>query len=113
MECLYTAIGQEQIRANSASQLAMNDERVVSARHFECEKNIVLALVTTPFYLKSERDQFLRDMETTLSQSIGKNVVVTLDIDVYLRIKEDMTEQEKIALYKKVVSRQNEQETPF
>lgn len=91
----------------------MSDERVVSARHFECENTIVLAIIATPFYLKSERDKFLRDMETTLSQSVGKNVVVTLDIDVYLRIKDDMTEQEKIALYKKVVSRQNEQETSF
>lgn len=106
MEYVYSELQQAEISANDIANVALKQEKVLGARCFEWHSTYVLALITSPFYLKSERDKFLCDLTEYLNDNSQKSIIVTLDTDIYSRIKEDMSDNEKQTLYQKVVWRQ-------
>ncbi len=89
----------------SVAALALANENIVGARCFLYENKFVLALLCTPFYLKSERDNFVKTIAHDLSNQTNSDVVVTLDLEIYRKIKPDMTPLQKESLYQKVVAR--------
>lgn len=91
--------------ADAALSIALENEKVVGARCFYIGDTYIVAVLTMPIYLKSERDNCRIELQNAIAQSTGKNAVVTFDIDVYAKIKPDMPDEQKAALYKKVTSR--------
>lgn len=68
-------------------------EFVYAARGFEVDGNIVIATLTSPFFLKSERDAALISLETELCQMAQDlSVTVCFDLDIYRRINENMAQ---------------------
>ncbi len=83
----------------------LQNENVVGARCFEVQNEYVVAVLTVPIYLKSERDKCKTDIQTAISEISGKVAIVTFDVDIYAKIKPNMNEKDKDALYKKVTAR--------
>ena len=83
----------------------LQNENVVGARCFEVQNTYIVAVLTVPIYLKSERDKCKFDIQTAISQLYGKEAIVTFDVDVYAKIKPNMSEKDKDTLYKKVTAR--------
>jgi|GEM_PF-3105629 len=86
--------------------LALQNEKVVAVRAFETDEARVFAVLTTPVYLKSERDELAETLSSTLKQS--KDTYISFDNDVFRKIKDDMTDAEKERLLDIVVKRENE-----
>ena len=80
-------------------------EKVVGAKCFIFDGSCVVAIIIEPIYLKSERDRLISEIKTELQSSLQKSVIVTCDVDVYTKIKPDMSSADKTALYKKVTDR--------
>lgn len=78
---------------------ALKAEYVSSARAFECEGKYVLATLTSPFFQKSERDRARQLLETQLRELAGDKVFVTFSTDIFRRIRPDMSDAERKALY--------------
>lgn len=94
-----------EVSEQSVAALALSNPKVVGARCFSYNKAYVVALISSPFYLKSERDAFLHSTKIDLSKQTKADVFVTLDIDVYRKIKDGMTDAQKAELFEKVLSR--------
>ncbi len=94
-----------EVTEQSVAALALSNPKVVGARCFAYNNAYVIALIASPFYLKSERDAFLQTTKTDLSKQTKTDVFVTLDVDVYRKIKDDMTDAQKAGLFEKVLSR--------
>ncbi|HAT83552.1 MAG TPA: hypothetical protein DCS37_01415, partial [Clostridiales bacterium] len=94
-----------EVTEQSVAALALSNPKVVGARCFSHNNAYVVALISSPFYLKSERDAFLQTTKIDLSKQTKTDVFVTLDVDVYRKIKDGMTEAQKAELFEKVVSR--------
>lgn len=106
----YTVAEQNQTTTDANEQtlvaLALSQEKVIGARCFSYEGKFVVALLTSPFYLKSERDECLNDMRTLLSQKAGTEVLVTFDMDIFRNIRDDMNDADKQRLLTAVQTRQ-------
>ena len=94
-----------EVSEQSVAALALSNPKVVGARCFSYNNAYVGALISSPFYLKSERDAFLQSTKTDLSKQTKTDVFVTLDVDVYRKIKDGMTDEQKADLFEKVISR--------
>ena len=94
-----TAILSEQEHNVSTEQsvcaLMLCDENVIGAKCFFYQNSCVIAMLTKPFYLKSERDEFLKNTQECLSKELSLDVVATLDVDVYRKIKPNMSNEQK------------------
>ena len=82
----------------------LQQEFVLGARAFEWNGSIVVAALTTPFVLKSERDsaknQLSEDLQTAFS---AHNIILTFDMQVYRNILDeldDLAKQELLELAK-------------
>ena len=90
---------------NTATSVALMHEKVVGAKCFTLDNALVVAVILQPIYLKSERDCCLNEIKTTVESKTSVTTLVTTDIDVYTKIKSEMTIEHKAALYKKVTDR--------
>ena len=90
---------------NTATSVALMHEKVVGAKCFTLDNALVVAVILQPIYLKSERDGCLNEIKTTVESKTSVTTLVTTDIDVYTKIKSEMTIEQKAALYKKVTDR--------
>lgn len=88
-----------------ATSIALMQEKVVGARCFFVENVCVVAVILEPFYLKSERDEYIEEIKSAIESAINCNAIISTDIDVYTKIKAEMTDAQKMALYKKVTER--------
>lgn len=88
-----------------ATSIALMQEKVVGARCFFAENVCVVAVILEPIYLKSERDGYIEEIKTAIESAVNVNAIITTDIDVYTKIKGEMTDAQKMALYKKVTER--------
>lgn len=88
-----------------ATSIALMQEKVVGARCFFVENVCVVAVILEPFYLKSERDEYIDEIKSAIESAINGNAIISTDIDVYTKIKAEMTDAQKMALYKKVTER--------
>ncbi|MBQ9276444.1 MAG: hypothetical protein IJ226_02495 [Clostridia bacterium] len=86
------------------SSIALSHDKVLSVRAFEIDGTRVFAILTSPIYLKSERDALKNELFSLLSQ--GKTTYISFDNDVYRAIKDDMTEEQKNDLIERIESRE-------
>ncbi len=84
---------------------ALDRDNVIGARTFEYNGECVLALISTPFYLKSERDEFLRTLSMELSSRLNCPVYVTFDMDIFRAIDNDLSDEQRQELLDKVKTR--------
>ncbi len=74
---------------------------VVGARAFEYNGEIVVAAITTPFYLKSERDKAKNEIQSDLRNLTDyENITVTFDVGIYRNIREELNDSDKERLLK-------------
>lgn len=85
--------------------MALTDEKVLSVRCVFVNDAYVVAIITTPFYLKSERDQWCYAMQNFLSSQTDLPVHVSLDLDIYRNIRQGMDDKDKEELLESVLSR--------
>lgn len=75
------------------------DPLVLSVRSFKHEDIYIFAVLTTPIYLKSERDRLINEITDALNTKINDgNVLVTFNMTVYRNISDDMSQECKIKL---------------
>ena len=74
-------------------------EKVVGARAAAREGKLLVAVITLPVYLGSERDALKEELRETLSEATGREVAVTFDLGVYRGIRPGMSEEEKALLF--------------
>ena len=79
----------------SVCALMLGDENVIGAKCFFYQNSCLVAMLTKPFYLKSQRDEFLKNTQEFLSKELLLDVVATLDVDVYRKIKPNMSNEQK------------------
>lgn len=85
---------------DKAISFALQNENVLSVRAFELDGNIIVATLTSPFYLKSERDAARQQLEDDLKTLLGSdNIIVTFDVHVYRKIRDGLSDEEKQDLY--------------
>ena len=87
-------------RAATAINRVYEKEFVQAARVAEADECILIAVLTTPFYLKSERDNAMLTLEAELKELVGsEDIIVAFDLDIFRRIDDDMSKQDVIELY--------------
>ncbi len=92
---------------NALISIALSDENVLGARCVFVDNAYVIAIITTPFYLKSERDEWFEDMQELLSSQTDLPVHLSLDLDIYRNIRQGMNDKDKIELLESVLSRKD------
>lgn len=71
-----------------------------AARIAEADGCILIAVLTTPFFLKSERDNAMSALEAELKELVGsEELIVAFDLDIYRRIDENMSDDDIVELY--------------
>ena len=89
-------------KARAAEFAALSNPLVLAARAFEKDGKTVLAVLTEPIYLASERAELKRLLEKEATAACGSPVTLTFDLDVYRRISPDMSEDVKTLILKKL-----------
>ncbi len=78
--------------------ICQSKENIYAVRAFEYKGEYVVAILSTPFYLKSERDNCLISVANQLFSTLNITAYTTFDMDIFRNIKEDMTDTQKKAL---------------
>lgn len=79
---------------------------IEAARGIEADGKILIAALTSPFYLKSERDRARQTLENDLRELFGnEDIILAFDLDLYRRIDDNMTEEEALELYETALLR--------
>ena len=89
-------------RAAAAQNVALSNPLVLAARAFEKDGKMVLAVLTEPIYLASDRAKLKELLTAEASAAAGSEVTLTFDLDVYRRISPDMSDEVKAFILKKL-----------
>ena len=89
-------------RAAAAQNVALSNPLVLAARAFEKDGKTVLAVLTEPIYLASDRTKLKELLTAEASAAAGSPVTLTFDLDVYRRISPDMSDEVKAFILKKL-----------
>lgn len=84
----------------SVEAIVLMNDLVTYVRSFECDGTVVAAILTQPIYLASERRKLKDDLTDKLTSSLGKPAVVTFDMEVFRKIKGDLSDDDKRRLLK-------------
>lgn len=90
--------------ALAAEYSALENPLVLAARAFEYGETVVLAVLTEPIYLSSDRAALKTLLKDNAEKNTGKSVAVSFDLEVYRRISRDMSDGLKTVLLKKVLA---------
>lgn len=90
--------------ALTAEYSALENPLVLAARAFEYGGTVVLAVLTEPIYLSSDRAALKTLLKDNAEKNTGKSVAVSFDLEVYRRISRDMSDGLKTVLLKKVLA---------
>ena len=89
-------------RAAAAQNVALSNPLVLAARAFEKDGKTVLAVLTEPIYLASDRAALKELLTAAASEAAGTPVTVTFDLDIYRRISRDMSAEVQDFILKKL-----------
>lgn len=88
--------------SRAAEYTALTHPLVLAARAFEKDGKIVLAVLTEPIYLSSERTELKTLLSEEAERETGCEVALTFDLDIYRRISSDMSEETISLIFKKL-----------
>lgn len=100
-----SSVNEKIYTAQEITSFALLEDCVMSARCFEHQDKYILSLVLKPFFLKSEKDEYVHDLAKRLGEKAQKDVIITLDIDIFCKINDDMSDKDKTVLYEKITQR--------
>lgn len=86
----------------AAEYAALENPLVLAARAFEKDGKVVLAVLTEPIYLASERAELKKLLEESAAAAGCGDAAVTFDLEVYRRISPEMPEELKSVILKKL-----------
>ena len=86
----------------AAEYAALENPLVLAARAFEKDGKVVLAVLTEPIYLASERAELKKLLEESAAAAGCADAAVTFDLEVYRRISPEMPEELKSVILKKL-----------
>lgn len=89
-------------KARAAEFAALSNPLVLAARAFEKDGKTVLAVLTEPIYLASDRAKLKELLTAEASAAAGSPVTLTFDLDIYRRISPDMSDEVKAFILKKL-----------
>lgn len=95
----------DKINIDELVSYTLRQEYVIGARAFEIDGTTVIAALTVPFVLKSERDKAKADIYEELKNLSDGDIVLTFDMQVYRNIEDDLDEQSKKELLRLAKSR--------
>lgn len=98
--CAHAATSADLPRA--AEYAALENPLVLAARAFEKDGKVVLAVLTEPIYLASERAELKKLLEESAAAAGCGDAAVTFDLEVYRRISPEMPEELKSVILKKL-----------
>ena len=84
----------------SVDTIVLMNDLVTYVRSFECDGIVVAAILTQPIYLASERKKLKDDLTDKLTSALGKPAVVTFDMEVFRKIKGNLSDDDKRRLLK-------------
>ena len=86
--------------ATNAVNCVYEKEFVQAARVAEADGCILIAVLTRPFYLKSERDKAMLSLEAELKELVSvDDLIVAFDLDIFRRIEDGMSKEDILELY--------------
>lgn len=88
--------------ARGAEYAALSNPLVLAARAFERKGITVLAVLTEPIYLASDRAALKELLTAAASEAAGTPVTVTFDLEIYRRISRDMSAEVQDLILKKL-----------
>ncbi len=101
-ERTYLAEKNSSSLSRAAEYTALTHPLVLAARAFEKDGKIVLAVLTEPIYLSSERTELKTLLSEEAERETGCEVALTFDLDIYRRISSDMSEETISLIFKKL-----------
>lgn len=87
---------------NTVADVALSFDKVVASRYYISDDIIVVAVLTAPIYSASERTSLCEDIRMKIENEFEIKTIVTFDVGAYLTIRDDMSEKDIVALFKKV-----------
>lgn len=87
---------------NTIADVALSFDKVVASRYYVGDDIIVVAVLTAPIYSASERTSLREDIRLKIENKFNVQTIVTFDVGAYLTIRDDMSEKDIAALFKKV-----------
>lgn len=94
-------------RAPKAARTALADPLVLAARAFEHDGVIVLAVLTEPLFLSSDRKKLAVLLKHECEEAAGAPILITFDMEIYRKISRDMSEGLKTELFEKAAKQTN------
>lgn len=92
----YANQSEQKVDIQELLSYALQNEYVLGARAFEHNGTLVIATLTVPFYLKSERDGVKRQLGDELQAIAGeREIILTFDMQVFRNIEDGLDESEK------------------
>ncbi|HKL93707.1 MAG TPA: hypothetical protein VJZ69_00295 [Clostridia bacterium] len=92
----------------SVDSAVMSVDKVVATKSFETSNVVVVAALTQPICSHKEICAIKEKIQNAvLETGIGKRVIVSFDLDIYAKIKAEMTMEQKVKLIEILDSRQS------
>ena len=92
----YINYDTQEISLDEIISCTLQQEFVLGARAFEVDSYIVVAVLTTPFILKSERDGAKARLNEELRTLFPtQNTILTFDMQVYRNVVDELDEESK------------------
>lgn len=92
------------LNLSTPTDIALSHQQVLSARSFDIDGSTVIAILTSPIYLKSERDKLATEIVDLVNKTFDGKVYVTYDTEVYRKIRAEITDDIKRQLLTKVTA---------
>lgn len=87
-----------------AEAAALANPSVLSVRVFEYDDTIVVAALTAPVYLISERNALKAELADDIAAATDMRAVVTFDMEIYRKIGKTQNEDDLRSLYEKALA---------
>lgn len=93
---VYAGQSEQTVNIQELISYALQNEYVLGARAFEHNGTLVIATLTVPFYLKSERDGVKNQLGEELQAIAGDcEIILTFDMQVFRNIEDSLDDSEK------------------
>ena len=92
--------------AFSIESAAMSIDKVVAVKCFETSNTIVVAALTEPIFSRTENNELKEKISIAVRETgFTKRIIVSFDLDIYSKIKDDMSAEQKTKLIETLDSR--------
>ncbi len=91
-----------QSTVSAAESVALAKPQIAAVRSIEGKDAIVLAVLTYPIYLSSERNALKEEIERDAQSLTGKRIYLTYDMEIYRKLDAEPDPEEAAEMFTKV-----------